>query len=131
MNPPRTTLTGYFGKSAPLSAITHFKAEDKCVTAYHADGEIILTQTIDALEAEFGETFIVCCRGTLVAKSRVVAFSHDTATRAWSLYLDGAGPIVMSRRHRKAVLSAIPGLVRRTVNPSRMTKERYAANQSV
>lgn len=65
----RTHLTSTFFrkvKTVPFSDITHFTSGDKYVIAHHADGELILDETLTSLEREFGKYLTRIHRRTLV-----------------------------------------------------------------
>jgi len=80
-----------------------FVAEDKYVTAYGAQGSLVIPDTLKDLEDEFGDEFLRVHRKALVAVAHVSAMEHDGGGR-WYLTLSGVAqrPRV-SRRHLKAV----------------------------
>ena len=55
----------------PLAEVRFFRAEHKYVVARHAGGELVLDDSLTALEEEFGEAFIRVHRNALVAPAHV------------------------------------------------------------
>lgn len=120
-----STITGWLGKSAPISEILYFKSEDKCVTAYHSGGEIILSRTILALSLEYAGDFVQCFNGILISRSRIVAYIKHKRGGEGEVFVRGViGSLPVSRRYS----TGIPQVETHRFNSSRMTKEKYAAN---
>jgi two-component system response regulator AlgR len=61
----------------PLGEIRFFRAEHKYVTARHPDGQLIIEDTLSALETEFEERFVRVHRNALVAKAHVRGIERD------------------------------------------------------
>jgi two-component system response regulator AlgR len=61
----------------PLGEIRYFRAEHKYVTARHPDGQLIIEDTLSALETEFEERFVRVHRNALVAKAHVRGIERD------------------------------------------------------
>ncbi len=98
----RTTVKAlYRGKPVvwPVDEITHFHAAEKYVIAHHVDGrELLLTDTIKALNDEFRESFLLIKRGSLVARRRIVRIEPVFKQFAALVYLRGvSGPLPCSR----------------------------------
>jgi two-component system response regulator AlgR len=55
----------------PLGEIRFFRAEHKYVTARHPQGQLIIEDTLSALETEFADRFVRVHRNALVAKAHV------------------------------------------------------------
>lgn len=55
----------------PLGEIRFFRAEHKYVTARHPNGQLIIEDTLSALETEFADRFVRVHRNALVAKAHV------------------------------------------------------------
>ena len=51
----------------PVDSIRFFQADQKYVTVRHAEGEVIVDETLRELEGEFGERFLRVHRNALVA----------------------------------------------------------------
>lgn len=54
----------------PLDQVTHFTSGDKYVTAHHAGGQLVITDTLKALESELSD-FIRTHRSVLVRRSLI------------------------------------------------------------
>jgi len=82
----------------PVDAIRYFRAEHKYVTARHVDGQLIIEDTLTALEEEFGDRFLRVHRKALVATAYVRAIERDGDGRQY-VRLDGVEErIEVSRR---------------------------------
>ena len=83
----------------PIEDVLYFRADQKYVTARHTGGEVLLEESLKALEDEFGERLLRIHRSTLVAKPHVDGLekSDDGICR---LHLRGCGETLeVSRRH--------------------------------
>lgn len=70
----RTHLTAHYrGRivRVPVAEVTHFLTGDKYVTAYHAGGELVLTDTMKSLSREFAADFIRTHRFALARRELV------------------------------------------------------------
>jgi two-component system, LytTR family, response regulator AlgR len=82
----------------PLGEIRYFRAEHKYVTARHPDGQLIIEDTLSALETEFAERFVRVHRNALVAKAHVRGIERDAEGHQY-VRLDGIDDRVeVSRR---------------------------------
>jgi two-component system response regulator AlgR len=82
----------------PLGAIRFFRAEHKYVTACYPEGQLIIEDSLSALEEEFGERFLRVHRNALVAKAHVRGLERDASGRQY-VRLDGVEePVEVSRR---------------------------------
>ncbi|MDH3994341.1 MAG: response regulator [Gammaproteobacteria bacterium] len=82
-----------------LADIRCFLAEQKYVTAYRPDAQLLLPDTLKDLEQEFGSRFLRVHRNALVALEHIVRLHRDDSG-SWFVVLDGVDerPVV-SRRH--------------------------------
>ena len=62
----------------PVSEVTHFKAEDKYVTAYHANGELILSDTLETLEQALAADFLRISRSFLIRRQLLTGIAKDS-----------------------------------------------------
>lgn len=62
-------------RRAPYDDITHFKADSKCVTAFTADSELVLDETLKEIAASHPE-LVMIHRSTLVRMSDIKSVSH-------------------------------------------------------
>jgi two-component system response regulator AlgR len=82
----------------PLGEIRFFRAEHKYVTARHPDGQLIIEDTLSALETEFAERFVRVHRNALVAKAHVRGIERDAHGHQY-VRLDAVDDLVeVSRR---------------------------------
>ncbi len=86
-------------ETMPVEDIRCFLAEQKYVTAVGPHGELMLTESLKDLEAEFGQRFLRVHRNALVALEYVVKLERDPGI-GWHVVLDGVEhrPAI-SRRH--------------------------------
>ena len=66
-------------KLVPVDEVRYFRAEHKYVTARHPDGELVLDESLSALEEEFAGRFLRVHRNALVALPHVRALERDAA----------------------------------------------------
>jgi two-component system response regulator AlgR len=93
----------------PLGEIRFFRAEHKYVTARHPDGQLIIEDTLSALEDEFSDRFLRVHRNALVAKAHVRGIERDSNGHQF-VRLDGVGELVeVSRRLAPAIRRLLKG----------------------
>lgn len=86
-----------------ITAVDYFKAEDKYVIAYHANGSLLIDDTLNSLEQDFAAQFIRVHRQYLVAKNLIQTLGKDPASH-WLLTLQGrAEKFPVSRRKLAAL----------------------------
>lgn len=86
-------------EAMPLQEIECFLAEDKYVSAYTADGSLLIPDTLKDLESEFSDDFVRVHRNALVSLAHIVRLCRADDGN-WSVELSGVErrPAV-SRRH--------------------------------
>lgn len=86
-------------ESMPIQDIECFLAEQKYVTAYTAEGNLLIPDTLKELEREFSEAFVRVHRSALVSLKHISRLNRDEGGN-WSVTLSGvdSNPAV-SRRH--------------------------------
>ncbi len=85
----------------PIDEVCCFVADHKYVTLRHSGGEVLLDETLKALEEEFGPRFVRIHRNALVARSRIQRLQR-TPLGHFQLHLAGlpeAESLTVSRRH--------------------------------
>ncbi|MEP0202881.1 MAG: LytTR family DNA-binding domain-containing protein [Halioglobus sp.] len=97
----RTTVSSQTHRgieSLPVTAVRCFLAEQKYVTAYSADQELLLPDTLKDLEVEFPDQFVRVHRNALVSLAHIVRLAKGD--EGWCVELEGVAvrPAV-SRRH--------------------------------
>ena len=91
------TLNGSL-KLVAVADVRFFRAGQKYVTAVHDGGELLLDDTLTALEAEFGDRFLRVHRNALIAPQFATALEKDTGGRT-CVRLRGVDDLVeVSRR---------------------------------
>lgn len=83
----------------PVAQVRCLLAEQKYVTAYSPEAELVIPDTLKELEREFGDRFLRVHRNALVALDHVVRLER-TEDGGWCVVLDSVAqrPLV-SRRH--------------------------------
>ncbi|MDX1562081.1 MAG: LytTR family DNA-binding domain-containing protein [Gammaproteobacteria bacterium] len=61
----------------PLNDILFFRADQKYVTVYHANGEELIEESLKQLEEEFSDRFVRIHRSVLVALAAIEALERD------------------------------------------------------
>ena len=82
----------------PIENVLCFIADQKYVTVYHTNGELLIDESLKDLEQEFSGRFLRVHRNALVALAHVTRLEKDEAGHL-QVYLRGrAEPIEVSRR---------------------------------
>lgn len=94
-------------EQVPIESVYCLLADHKYVTAIHADGELLLDESLVMLEREFGSWFLRVHRGALVAR-RYLRGLERHASGTYRARVEGLteGPPV-SRRHLAALRAAL------------------------
>lgn len=101
------THVGDAQRLVPVEDVILFRAEHKYVNAYCDGGEVLLEESLGALELEFGERFMRVHRNALVAVRYIQEMVKGDAGR-WHLRLRGvADSVEVSRRLVSAVRARI------------------------
>lgn len=82
----------------PVEQVRYFRAEHKYVTVGHAGGQLLIEDSLSALEQEFGERFLRVHRNALVALEHVRGIEKDAAGRHVVHIADVDERIEVSRR---------------------------------
>ncbi|HIC81216.1 MAG TPA: response regulator transcription factor [Kiloniellaceae bacterium] len=89
-------------QSVAVEEVLCFRADSKYVAVCHAEGELLVEESLKALEQEFGDLFIRIHRGILAARRHVEGM--EKAEEGWRLRLHGMDEgLPISRRHLPAV----------------------------
>lgn len=103
---PRQQLCARLGGTLQLVAVDdvrYFLAEHKYVTVRHGHGEILLEESLKALEREFGNRFLRVHRSALVAPAWVGGMGKSGDGRPCIWFHDIDDTIEISRRHLAGV----------------------------
>lgn len=93
----------------PVDSVIYMRAEDKYVTVRHTDGELLIDESLNALEAEFGERFLRIHRNALVARAWLAGLQSQGKHQV-VIMRDVDEALEVSRRNLAAVREAIKSL---------------------
>lgn len=82
----------------PVRDVIYLRADQGYVTAVSADGELLVEDSLRALEEEFGDVFVRIHRGALVAPRYVRALEKEPSGNTVVVLEGSADRIVVSRR---------------------------------
>lgn len=82
----------------PLAEVRYLQADQGYVTVRHMHGELLIEDSLRALEEEFGEQFLRIHRNTLVALAHVDGLERDTLGNCSVLLRDVDDKLPVSRR---------------------------------
>lgn len=87
----------------PVAEIRYLLAEDKYVVVHHARGEVLVEESLKALEDEFGEDFVRIHRNCLVARAKLAGLVRAPDGRVLASVDGEAGSLEVSRRNLPAL----------------------------
>jgi two-component system, LytTR family, response regulator AlgR len=90
-------------KLVPLSEVVYFLAEDKYVVVHHAGGDVLVEESLKALEEEFDDRFVRIHRNCLVATDRISGLKRAADGRMFADLRGAAAPLEVSRRNLPAL----------------------------
>ncbi|MEL0035391.1 MAG: LytTR family DNA-binding domain-containing protein [Gammaproteobacteria bacterium] len=93
-----------------IDEVYYFRAEQKYVVASHANGELLLEETLKALEAELSQRFIRIHRSALVAMDKIAALVKTPSGQTVLTFSGIDDQIEVSRRHLPQVRKTIKQL---------------------
>lgn len=94
----------------PVDEVRYFQADQKYVTVRHADGEIIIDDTLRDLEDEFGDQFVRVHRNALVGVRHVVGLDRSSDGHHQIRLKDVEENLDISRRHVAGVRKVVKKL---------------------
>ncbi len=100
------TLNGSL-KLVPVEDVRFFRAEHKYVTVRHAEGELIVDDSLASIEREFAPQFLRVHRNALVAVAHVRAVDKDASGRSCVRFDGLEDTVEVSRRMVGAVRRAL------------------------
>lgn len=83
----------------PVSDILFFLAEDKYVVVHWTGGEVLIEESLRALEEEFGDLFVRIHRNCLLAVDRIAGLQRMPDGRVLAEVRGGTAPLEVSRRN--------------------------------
>lgn len=94
----------------PVNQILCFRAEQKYVSIFLADKEILTDESLKRLENEFADQFLRIHRNALVALSFIEALDRDAEGNNMIKLKGMEMPLLVSRRHLKEVKAKLKNL---------------------
>jgi len=94
----------------PIENIIYFMAEHKYVTVCHEEGEVLIEESLKALETEFSGGFVRIHRNALVARDRLAGLEKDSADHAMVRLRGTDRKLEVSRRNLAALRQIITQL---------------------
>lgn len=85
-------------KLVPVSDVAYFLAEDKYVVVHHDGGEVLIEESLKALEDEFHGRFVRIHRNCLVAVDRITALERGGEGGTMAIVRGARQPLEVSRR---------------------------------
>lgn len=83
----------------PIGDIHYLLAEDKYIVVHHAKGEVLIEESLKALEQEFADQFVRIHRNCLVALNRLAGLSRANDGRILVRLTGVDMPLEVSRRN--------------------------------
>ncbi|MFB1490435.1 MULTISPECIES: LytR/AlgR family response regulator transcription factor [unclassified Thiocapsa] len=99
---PRREISAHYRgglRTVQIEDIIFLRAEHKYVTVRHVDGELLIDESLRALEQEFTAFFLRIHRNALVARARVSGLEKRSDGSAYIQLSDCAEQLQVSRRH--------------------------------
>lgn len=87
----------------PVDDILYFLAEDKYVVVHWAGGEVLIEESLRALEEEFAERFVRIHRNCLLAVDRIAGLQRLADGRVLAEVRGASAPLEVSRRNLPAL----------------------------
>ncbi|MFN7550590.1 MAG: LytR/AlgR family response regulator transcription factor [Pseudomonadota bacterium] len=87
----------------PITEILFFLAEDKYVVVHWSGGEVLIEESLRALEDEFGDQFVRIHRNCLLAVDRIAGLQRLPDGRVFAEVRGGTAPLEVSRRNLPAL----------------------------
>lgn len=106
----RTHLSARIGRDirlVPLAEVRYFRTVDKATVAVYGEGEVVVEESLNALEQEFGASFIRVRRNLLVARAAVRGLQRTA--QGYRLKLASGEQLPVSRRLVRGLKSVLSG----------------------
>jgi two-component system, LytTR family, response regulator AlgR len=87
----------------PVDEVRYFQADQKYVTMRHPGGELLIDETLQELETEFGNRFIRVHRNALVSTKHIEGLERNEEGQYQIRLRDVPGGIDISRRHVSSI----------------------------
>ncbi len=93
----------------PVDSVLYFQAEQKYVTVCHREGEVLIEESLKALEEEFAPRFVRIHRNALVARDALEALERDALGRCRVKLRGLQQRLEVSRRHAPTLRRLMQG----------------------
>lgn len=90
-------------KLIPLTDIQYLQAEDKYIVVHHDGGEVLIEETLKALENEFADYFVRIHRNCLVARTRLAGLVRGSDGIMYAQMSGSGSTLEVSRRNLPAL----------------------------
>lgn len=97
-------------KLVPVGEVLYFLAEDKYVVVHHVGGEVLIEESLKALENEFLERFVRIHRNCLVSADRLGGLKRTPDGRMFADVRGAEAPLEVSRRNLPALRKLVKAL---------------------
>ncbi|MBT8144232.1 MAG: LytTR family DNA-binding domain-containing protein, partial [Gammaproteobacteria bacterium] len=87
----------------PVRDIFYFHADQKYTTVRHGDGEVLIDESLKALEDEFGNDFVRLHRNALAAVRHLQTLERQADGKYYAVFRECDERLAVSRRHAPAV----------------------------
>jgi two-component system response regulator AlgR len=87
----------------PVDEVRYFQADQKYVTMRHPGGELLIDETLQELETEFGNRFLRVHRNALVSTKYIEGLERNEEGQYQIRLRDVPGGIDISRRHVSSI----------------------------
>jgi len=92
-----STLRGAL-RRVPIADVRYLQADNKYVTAHWPGGELLIEQSLKALEGDYADLLLRIHRHTLVGMRHVSSVTRDDEGNSWLHLRDMPAPLPVSRR---------------------------------
>lgn len=93
----------------PVTDISYLVADDKYVRVRHSRGEVLVEESLKALETEFEERFVRIHRNCLVAKNRIAGLTRAGDERIFIRLTNSNEQLEVSRRNLPMLRKFVKG----------------------
>lgn len=96
-------------KTLPLNQVIYLRAEAKYVVARHAEGELLLEESLKSLQAQYGDWLLRIHRNALIARSCLAGLERDRVGTHRVVLRGCEETLEVSRRHLPDVRRLLRG----------------------
>ncbi|MGD8909542.1 MAG: LytTR family DNA-binding domain-containing protein [Chromatiales bacterium] len=96
-------------KTLPLEKVIYLRAEAKYVVARHAEGELLLEESLKSLQDQYSQWFLRIHRNALVSRRHLSGLEKDAGGNTRAVLRDCDETLEISRRHLAEVRRLLRG----------------------